>query len=103
MDIIHPQKPDGTLADEYSNSQVWTEVKLEPGDVLFFSLYVPHRSGRNLTNHSRRAVYITYAGASYMPPDERQQYYETYRKQLPPAGERQEGVEYEKGNAVYNW
>ena len=76
-------------------------VVVPPGEALFFSLHIPHRSGPNLTQQPRRAVYITYAGAQYMAPEERVKYYANYRKQFPPAGEHSE--EYAKGDAVYNW
>lgn len=100
---IFPQNPDGTLTEEFCNSQVWDEVILEPGDVLFFSLHIPHRSGRNLTAKPRRAVYITYGGATHMSLDERHKYYDKYRRDFPPAGEHEDGQDYIKGDVVYNW
>lgn len=30
------------------------------GDMLFFNGYIPHRSGSNLSNNPRRAVFFTY-------------------------------------------
>jgi len=100
---LFPQNPDGTLSEDFCNSQVWDEVVLDPGDVLFFSLHIPHRSGRNLTAAPRRAVYITYGGASHMPVNARQTYYEKYRKDFPPAGEHDDSHQYSHGDVVYNW
>lgn len=100
---IFPQNPDGTLTAEFCDTQTWEEVVLDPGDVLFFSLHIPHRSGKNFTAKPRRAVYITYGGASHMAADERQKYYAKYRKDFPPAGEHQDGEDYLKGDMAYNW
>ncbi len=36
----------------------------EPGDVVFFDSFAPHRSGPNLSSHQRRVLYITYNAAS---------------------------------------
>lgn len=99
----YPQNADGTLCDAFCEAQTWEPVVLEPGDVLFFSLHIAHRSGRNLTNGSRRAVYITYAGASHMAPEERTKYYEKYRRDFPPAGEHMVDSDYDKGHQIYNW
>jgi len=98
-----PQKEDGSITDEFVASQIWEPVVLEPGDVLFFSLHIPHRSGPNRTTGSRRAVYITYAGRSSATEQDKIKYYEDYRKLLPPAGEQQQGSDYSRGHALYNW
>lgn len=100
---LFPQNADGTLTEAFCSSQTWQEVKLEPGDVLFFSLHIPHRSGPNLTQSSRRAVYITYAARSKMDPSERSRYYENYRRDFPPAGEHVADQAYSHGDSVYNW
>jgi len=119
----YPQNADGTISDTWCKEQNWVEVVLEPGDVLFFSLHIAHRSGKNLTNASRRAVYITYAAQemcvngqtkSWDIPAERRNYYTEYRKKFPPAGEqalagnakgedRETKKNYDEGHKVYNW
>lgn len=52
----------------------WRPVELAPGDLLWFDSYVPHRSGTNVTDGARRALYLTYNGAS--AGDHRTTYYE---------------------------
>ena len=100
---LFPQNADGTLTDEFCDSHEWEDVVLEPGEILFFSLHLPHRSGPNTTPSPRRAVYITYSGASTSSPDERDAYYARYRRLMPPAGEQAEGESYAEGHAIYNW
>jgi len=38
----------------------WTLVPTEPGDVVIFSSYVPHRSGLNRSDRRRALIYLTY-------------------------------------------
>lgn len=64
----------------------------EPGDVLFFDSYLPHRSAPNLTSDPRRVLYVTYNKAS--DGDHRVQYYADKRKSYPPDIERESGKEY---------
>lgn len=52
----------------------WHPVELAPGDLLWFDSYVPHRSGTNVTDTARRALYLTYNAAS--AGDFRRTYYE---------------------------
>jgi len=98
-----PQKADGTLTDEFCSAHDWEPVVLEPGDVCFFSLHVPHRSGPNHTSSSRRAVYITYAGQSVASRQDKLNYYKEYREKMPAAGEQDADCDYSEGNEVYNW
>lgn len=100
---IWPQNSDGTLRDDVVQQAEWTEVVCEPGDALLFSLHIPHRSGVNMTDQPRRAVYITYAGNSSVEEGARERYYAQYRKDFPPAGEQDGAESYEKGNKIYNW
>ena len=55
-------------------------VATNPGDIVLFDGYSPHRSGVNLTNKPRRIIYATYNPKS--EGDLRQQYYERKRKQM---------------------
>lgn len=42
----------------------WRPVEVQPGDLLWFDSYTPHRSGTNTTERPRRALYLTYNAAS---------------------------------------
>jgi len=71
----------------------WQLVPTEPGDVLFFDSYVPHRSAANGTDKPRRVLYATYAKAS--EGDWRLRYYADKRAAFPPDCERAPGTNYE--------
>src|SRR5262245_29563939 len=66
------------LADEVVASLDWQPVELQPGDLLWFDSYVPHRSGTNTTATARRAWYLTYNAAS--AGDLRSTYYDDKRE-----------------------
>ena len=68
-------------------------IPTEPGDVMFFDSYVPHRSSPNLTETPRRILYITYNRAS--EGDHRDRYYLEKRQSFPPDCEREDGRVYE--------
>jgi 2-aminoethylphosphonate dioxygenase len=67
-------------------------VPTEPGDVLFFDSYAPHASKPNLTDRSRRILYLTYNAAA--EGDHRLRYFADKRDSFPPDVERRPGVEY---------
>ena len=62
------------LSDDVVEALEWQPVELAPGDLLWFDSYVPHRSGTNVTDLARRALYLTYNAAS--AGDFRTTYYE---------------------------
>lgn len=64
----------------------------EPGDVVFFDSYVPHRSAANLSAERRRVLYVTYNRLS--EGDHRAQYYADKRQSYPPDCERESGKSY---------
>lgn len=78
----------------------WIPVKLNPGDLLLFSSYIPHRSGNNNTSKARRSVYITYNGIS--DGSFRDLYYEDKRKNFPQECERDPNKDYSEGAKMYN-
>ncbi len=80
------------LTDSDMDGMRFEFVETEPGDAIFFDSYAPHRSGPNLTNKSRRVLYVTYNRAS--EGDHLTQYYADKRKSYPPDVERQ-------GDGVY--
>lgn len=98
---LFPQNPaHGGLTDEEEAKLTWTPVTLEPGDVLIFSSWLPHRSGPNRTSKSRRALYVTYNAK--VDGDYREKYYEDKRKKFPPKNERELGKDYSEGAKIYN-
>lgn len=72
-DELMPTDGSGCIEAAYANTLHWRPIMLPAGGALFFTSYVPHRSGPNLSQHSRRALYITYAPAS--EGDLREDYY----------------------------
>ncbi len=67
-------------------------VPTQPGDLIFFDAYVPHRSQPNDTDTTRRLYFATYNRAS--EGDHLARYYADKRKTYPPDIEREEGREY---------
>lgn len=70
----------------------WRHLEAEPGDVVFFDSYIPHRSGPNYTADARRVLYYTYNKAA--DGDHLAQYYADKRASYPPDIEREAGKEY---------
>jgi hypothetical protein len=97
---VLPQAADGTLDPQWVSKQRWVPVEMAPGDVLMFDSYMPHRSGPNLSDRPRRALYVTYnrlSAGSY-----RDAYFAQKRAAFPPECERVDGVDYSKTGAMYN-
>lgn len=90
----------GGLTEAEEAKLTWTPVPLEVGDVLVFSSWLPHRSGPNRTNKSRRALYVTYN--SKYDGDFREKYYVDKRDRFPPKNERVPGKDYSEGAKTYN-
>ncbi len=78
----------GTALDQIE----FTPYPTAPGDAMFFDSYAPHRSGPNLTETSRRVLYVTYNRAS--EGDHRARYFADKRASFPPDIERDPGKRY---------
>ncbi|HKI74140.1 MAG TPA: phytanoyl-CoA dioxygenase family protein, partial [Pseudomonadales bacterium] len=91
-------EPDLTIACDLRDDMAWTPVPTLPGDLLFFDSYLPHRSGPNRSNVSRRALYATYNRAAQ--GDVRERYFAAKREAFPPEVEKIPGKEYPAG--VFN-
>ncbi len=65
---------------------------LEPGDMVFFDSFAPHRSAPNRSSLPRRALYVTYN--RLREGDHRIRYYADKRKNFPPDCEREPGKVY---------
>ena len=94
------QAPDGTIDPEIEAALPWRALDLDPGDIVFFDSYIPHRSGPNRSDRTRRGLYVTYNRES--EGDRRSDYYAHKRQSFPPECERVPGVDYSAGAAVYN-
>lgn len=70
----------------------WQHIEAEPGDVVFFDSFIPHRSAPNRTAEARRVLYYTYNRAC--EGDHLSQYYADKRASYPPDIEREAGREY---------
>lgn len=98
--ILPQEKQDGSISLDWCGKQTWVPVYCEPGSILIFGAYLAHRSGDNITEKSRKAVYLTYNAAS--EGDFRDHYYNEKRKLFPPSYEREEGKDYSEGAVIYN-
>ncbi len=64
---------DGVIVDEVVDSMTWITVPVRAGQTLWFHSRTPHRSGPNVTDTPRRALYPTYNAAA--EGDLREDYY----------------------------
>lgn len=98
--VMLPQKPDGTLGDGVIERFELQPLLAEPGDVIVFDAWVPHRSGPNRSAGPRRSYYLTFNPAS--AGDHRAAYYARKRECFPPEYERRPGVDYAALGAQFN-
>ena len=70
----------------------YVRIPTQPGDAVFFDSFAPHRSSPNMTNESRRVLYVTYNRLS--EGDHRRQYYIDKRASYPPDCERDKDKQY---------
>ncbi len=90
---------DKTLSDEIIQVLKWESLSTQPGDLVLFDSYIPHRSRPNTSKTSRRAAYITYNRSS--SGSKRAEYYENKRSVFPPEIERIPGKDY-SNSGLYN-
>ncbi|GIW41358.1 MAG: hypothetical protein KatS3mg076_1935 [Candidatus Binatia bacterium] len=98
--VFLPQKPDGTLRDGVLERYEVVPVLAEPGDIVVFDAWVPHRSGPNRSPGPRRAYYLTFNPAS--AGDRREAYFARKRELFPPEYERKPGVDYASIGKQFN-
>lgn len=68
----------GCVAPNTASEMDWVAAPTEPGDILLFGSYIPHKSPANLSDKPRRIIYLTYNAKSQ--GDWREHYYEDKRK-----------------------
>jgi ectoine hydroxylase-related dioxygenase (phytanoyl-CoA dioxygenase family) len=99
--IILPQEADGSIKQEIAKSFSWSPIECSTGDVILFDSYLPHYSEANRSNHSRRAIFITFNKFSE-GGEKREAYYQDKREKFPPDCERDPNKDYSAGAAIYN-
>jgi hypothetical protein len=99
LEVVAGQHTKGLLGPEFQavpqelvDSYTWIPLETNPGDIVFFDSYVPHRSAPNMSDKPRRVLYVTYSKEK--EGDYRAQYYADKRKSFPPDCEREEGKSY---------
>jgi hypothetical protein len=55
-----PLLPSGVISPEAESAMSFVPVICEPGDLVFFNGYLPHRSNPNQSQQNRRAMFLTY-------------------------------------------
>ena len=64
-----PSEPGGRLRDDVAAALAWEPVEVEPGDLVAFDSYTPHRSGTDDGDRPRAALfYLTYKRHRRGPP-----------------------------------
>lgn len=84
-----PTDDRGRIAEPVVADLEWTPVEVEPGDLVFFDSYAPHRSGTNTSDRPRRSFYLTYNASSH--GDLRQAYYDDKEAEFARLGESFDG------------
>ena len=74
----------GVIDPEVAATLDWRAIDAEPGDVVLFDSFAPHKSGTNTSDRARRAFYLTYNAAS--EGDFRERYYADKRAEFAAEG-----------------
>ena len=80
----------GLLTEDEIKEMKFIKIPTEPGDVIFFDAYTPHRSKSNETETQRINLYLTYNKKS--EGDHRKEYFLEKRSEFPPDNERMDGI-----------
>jgi 2-aminoethylphosphonate dioxygenase len=96
--ILLEHNDNGSIKD--ISDFTWQPAPLNPGDIVIFGSYIPHRSGPNSTNKSRKILYMTYNPVT--EGNKHCQYYRDKRIHFPPDNEKEVGKDYAAGAKIYN-
>lgn len=86
LDILPMERPFvyfpnfSKIAQKVEDSLTWVSIETEPGDVIFFTERLPHRSKGNLSNERRRILYGVYNPIK--EGDKREKYYQDKRANI---------------------
>ena len=86
----------GCITPELVSSYNWEPVLVGPSDLVIFNSFVPHRSGKNTSNNTRRVFYFTFnklSEGNYYGA-----YFDKKRKEMPPDFERDPNKTYNTQN-----
>ena len=89
----------GCIDKEVTDTFNWKPVLTTPRDMVIFNALVPHTSGKNVSDNTRRIFYFTFNKA--IEGSHYEAYFAKKRQELPPDFEREEGKEYNL-NSKYN-
>lgn len=89
----------GTIGEKWENEFKWEAQYANVGDVVLFDSFVPHRSGPNVSEGSRRVIYLTFNLSE--EGDWYDEYFEKKRKNFPPDFERNSDTKIDL-NSKYN-
>ncbi len=80
------------LSDEDLAGAKFESIEAQPGDMVFFDSFAPHRSAPNHSEEKRRVLYLTYGKAA--DGDQLERYYADKFASYPPDIERETGRDY---------
>jgi len=89
--------PTGILSSKWEAAHEWSAAEMAPGDVLFFSSHLAHRSSVNNSNMSRASVYATYCSTDNGGDQAYEEYYRLRRDIYPPEYARDPKKDYTAG------
>lgn len=96
LEVAAGYHKDGLLGEEWKPIEdldiPYDPLECEPGDILVFDSYVPHRSAENLTDKQRRMIFLTYNLQS--EGEHRSEYFADKRVEYPPDVERKANESY---------
>ncbi len=99
LELVAGHHEDGLIGEMWkplSESDIadlhFEKLPTDPGDVVFFDSFAPHRSAPNLSTLRRRILYVTYGLAEH--GDHRERYFAEKRANFPPDIEREPGKNY---------
>jgi ectoine hydroxylase-related dioxygenase (phytanoyl-CoA dioxygenase family) len=61
---VFERNSDGSIISDISEQLPWVLMEANPGSVLIFNMWVPHKSERNKSDRPRRVLYLTFNGVS---------------------------------------
>jgi ectoine hydroxylase-related dioxygenase (phytanoyl-CoA dioxygenase family) len=57
------------IPESLVDRMTWELIETNPGDIIIFDSYTPHRSQKNLSNSMRRMMFVTYIPIEYYNRD----------------------------------